>query len=108
MKLNQYLMALFLILPLAVMIIPSIKYWSDYRAEKSKKDRGKKAGYNKAFFLLFVAGVLCMWISWIGGIVLLLSNRFYKFMGAVIKITGKDLAIQIAGPIDLLPWRFFV
>jgi hypothetical protein len=49
-----------------------------------------------------------MWISWIGGIVLLLSNRFYKFMGAVIKITGKDLAIQIAGPIDLLPWRFFV
>lgn len=95
--LNRYLIASFLILPLVVMIIPSIKYWSDYRAEKRKKDRRKKADYNKAFFLLFVSGVLCMWISWIGGIVLLLSNRFYESLEAAITFTGKDLAIQIAG-----------
>ncbi len=93
---NQTIVAVLLVIPLITMIIPSIRYWSEFKKEKKKK-AGKKTKYNKAFFYLFVAGVLCMWMSWVGGILFLFLNKFYSIFGFLTFSSPYETAIQIAG-----------
>ena len=57
----------------------------------------KKTKYNKAFFYLLVAGVLCMWVSWVVGFIFLFLNKFYSFFGFLILSSPYETAIQIAG-----------
>lgn len=94
---TQIITAILLSIPLITMIIPSIKYWSEFKKEKKCGKAGKKTKYNKAFFYLFVAGVLCMWVSWVGGIIFLFSNKFYSIFGFLTFSSPYETAIQIAG-----------
>jgi len=94
---NQTLVAILLTIPLITMVIPSIRYWSDFKKEKRKDTKGKRAGYNKGFLFLFIVGVLCMWISWIGGIVFLFSNSLYGVFRSIIFIRDCAIPIQIIG-----------
>ena len=73
---GQKVVAVLLAIPLLVMIFPSIRYWSDFRKEKKSERKGKKTLYNKFFLFLFVAGVLGMWVAWLGGILFLLIGAF--------------------------------
>ena len=94
---NQIITAILLSIPLIVMIIPSIKYWSKFKKEKESGKTGKKTKYNKVFFYLFVSGVLCMWVSWVGAIIFLFLNKFYSFFGFMTFSSSYETAIQIAG-----------
>jgi len=94
---NQIITAIFLVIPLITMIIPSIKYWSEFKKEKKNGKAGKKTKYNKMFFYLFVSGVLCMWVSWVVGFIFLFLNEFYSFFGFLIFSSPYETAIQIAG-----------
>lgn len=57
---NQILITVLLVIPLIIMVIPSVKYWSDFKKEKRKSRKRRKAVYNKGFFYIFIIGVLCM------------------------------------------------
>ncbi len=94
---NQILITVLLVIPLIIMVIPSVKYWSDFKKEKRKSRKRRKAVYNKGFFYIFIIGVLCMWISWIGGIIFLFSNRFYNIFRFVLFQTDYAIPIQIVG-----------
>jgi protein-S-isoprenylcysteine O-methyltransferase Ste14 len=89
--------AIMLVLPLSTMIIPSISYWSEFKKEKKGRGHGRKAHYNKLFFYLFVAGVLGMWIAWIGGIIVLFLNKYYSTLEWLTVSTPYKATIQIIG-----------
>ncbi|WP_094228834.1 methyltransferase family protein [Methanolobus psychrotolerans] len=94
---NQPLLAIFLSIPLIVMLFPSIRYWSDYKNEKSKGNNGKKATYNKPFFVLLVIGVLFMWIFWVEGIFSLALNEYAGFLQTMTFSSPNEPAIEIIG-----------
>jgi protein-S-isoprenylcysteine O-methyltransferase Ste14 len=92
---NQTILAILLIIPLVFMTFPSIRYWSDFKREKKKGNFGKKAKYNKLFFSIFVIGVFCMWIVWLGGIVLLFLGEYFEIFGKF--IFSSETFIQVIG-----------
>jgi len=94
---NQTITAILLVIPIIAMIIPSIGYWREFKKEKKKGKTGKKTKYNKAFFHLFVTGVLCMWVSWVGGIIFLFLNKFYSIFGFMTFPSPYKTVIQIIG-----------
>ena len=79
------------------MIIPSIIFWLEFRDSKKSGDVGKKADYKKLFFYLLAAGVLFMWVSWVGGIIFLFLNKFYSIFGFLTFSTHFEIAIQVIG-----------
>lgn len=79
------------------MIIPSVKYWSEYKNEKKKVNVGKKATYRQPFFAMLVIGVLCMWVTWIGGIIFLLLRMYPGILGFLTFSSPYNKAIQIIG-----------
>lgn len=94
---SQIIIAMLLSIPLITMMLPSIRYWLEFKGSKKSRDAGKKADYKKIFFYLLVAGVLCMWIAWIGGIVSLSLNQFYSVFGFLTFSPPYETAIQIMG-----------
>jgi len=94
---SQTIIAVLLSIPLITMIISSIGYWSKFRNEKRSGKAGKKTNYKKAFFYLLVVGVLCMWVSWIGGVIFLLLNRFYDILGFLMFPSVAGATVQIVG-----------
>lgn len=94
---SQIITAILLAIPLITMIIPSIKYWSEFKKEKKSGKVGKRTKYNKAFFYLLVAGVLCMWVFWMGGIIILFLNKFYSLLGFLTFSSPYEIVIQIIG-----------
>jgi len=94
---NQTITSILMVIPIITMIIPSIKYWSGFKKEKKSRKAGRKTKYNKAFFYLFVTGVFCMWVAWVGGIIFLLLNKFHNFFGFLTFSSPYETAIQITG-----------
>jgi protein-S-isoprenylcysteine O-methyltransferase Ste14 len=89
----EYPIAIALVIPLIALLFPSIGYWKTYRSEKNDKTKeSNKADYNKPRFGLFVFGVLGMWVFWISGILLSLTNLYGKvFDGYILTIKGAAL-----------------
>lgn len=94
---SQAVIAVLLSIPLLSMIICSIGYWSEFRNEKKSGKAGKKTAYKKASFYLLVGGVLCMWASWIGGVIFLSLNRFYDVLGFLMFPSPVGATVQIIG-----------
>lgn len=93
----QIITAILLVIPLMTMIIPSIKYWIGFKKEKEGGKAGKKTRYNKAFFYLFVSGVFCMWVFWVGGIIFLFLNKFFNIFRFMTFSSPHEITIQIVG-----------
>ena len=93
----QTILAVLLSAPLVAMLIPSIGYWKEFRKEKQAGKTGRKTRYKSGFFFLLVAGVLCMWISWLGGITLLFIGKYYSVVGFLTFSAGHEGIIQIIG-----------
>ena len=93
----QIISAILLIIPLITMLIPSVRYWSEFKNSKKSGKAGKKTKYNKPFFYLLVVGVLCMWMFWVGGIIFLFLNKFYSIFGFLTFSSPSETAIQIIG-----------
>ena len=94
---TQNISAILLSVPIITMLIPGINFWLEFRNSRKTGRVSKKANYKKLFFYLLVAGVLCMWVSWIGGIIFLFLNKFYSIFGFLTFLTNYDLTIQIIG-----------
>jgi protein-S-isoprenylcysteine O-methyltransferase Ste14 len=94
---SEVVSAVLLVVPLVAMIIPSIRYWSEFTKEKNKARQGKKANYNRLFFYSLVVGVLCMWIAWVGSIVLLFQNKYYSDLDRLTFPSPHEAAIQVVG-----------
>ncbi len=71
---SNYFSAILLTIPIVLMILPSIKYWTTFRKEKQKKNKGVKANYD-IFFSMLVIGELGMWFFWLSGIIALFINK---------------------------------
>ena len=93
----QIVIAVLLSVPLITMLIPSISFWLEFKNSRKTGKVSKKTNYRKLFFYLLVVGVLCMWVSWIGGIIFLFLNKFYSIFGFLTFSTHYDLTIQIIG-----------
>jgi protein-S-isoprenylcysteine O-methyltransferase Ste14 len=94
---SQIVNAILLFILLITMTIPSINFWLEFKNSRKSGKVAKKANYKKIFFYLLVAGVLFMWIFWIGGIIFLLLNKFYSIFGFLTFSTHYNLAVQIVG-----------
>jgi len=79
------------------MVVPSIRYWSEFKKEKRKGKPGKKTVYKRLYFYSLVAGVVGMWVTWIGGIVFLFLNRFHSAFGWLTFSSPHKIPIQIIG-----------
>ena len=93
---SEAISAIILVIPLVTMIIPSISYWSEFKKEKNARKPGRKANYNASFYLL-VAGVLSMWIVWVGGIIFLSLNKYHSTLEWLTFSTPHHITIQIVG-----------
>jgi protein-S-isoprenylcysteine O-methyltransferase Ste14 len=93
----QTITAILLTIPLAIMLIPSIHFWLKFKGSRGSRKSGKKAKYKKIYFYLLVAGVLFMWVFWIGGIIFLFLNKYYSIFGFLTFSNPYELAIQIVG-----------
>ena len=74
---SEIVLALLLAVPLVTLAIPSFGYWSNFKTAKQSSRPVKKTTYPRIYFYLLVGGVMCMWVCWIGGIVLLISGEIY-------------------------------
>jgi protein-S-isoprenylcysteine O-methyltransferase Ste14 len=80
----QRLMGSILALPLPVLFFVSISYWRTYgRQEKSGSEK-EQIGYNKLFLALVAAGYFSIWVFWLGGVALLLLERYYAAWNMVL------------------------
>ena len=79
------------------MLVPSVRFWQEFREDKKREIKSEKANYDKKFFFIFVSGILCMWFFWITGIFLSLFNMFYDVFGFLAFSTEYDIYIQITG-----------
>ena len=100
---EQTIIAILLAIPLAAMIVPSIGFWWGYRDGNKVEKAERKADYKKPFFYLLVGGVLCMWLAWVGSIVLLFCNQYYRILGALTCVTSFDTALRVAGFLIFYP-----
>jgi protein-S-isoprenylcysteine O-methyltransferase Ste14 len=89
--------AIMLTIPLAAMAVPSIRFWRDYKKGNQSEQAVKKLNYNKPFFYSLVGGVLCMWLAWVGGIVLLFCGQYNNLLGELTYSTSFDTALVIVG-----------
>jgi protein-S-isoprenylcysteine O-methyltransferase Ste14 len=94
--------AIALSIPLIMMIAPSISYWKSYRLEKKNQTKEKinqprKAEYDKLLFKIFISGVFGMWIFWISGILLSISNSYQTVFMFSIYSSRWDNYIQVCG-----------
>ncbi len=101
---NEILTGLLLLAPVILMLIPSIKYWQETvkarKAEKSGESGdkgGKVAAYKQPFWTMLGIGYFCMWIVWIGGIVLLLFTDYAEFSFGWTFHPSAPVLIQIIG-----------
>jgi protein-S-isoprenylcysteine O-methyltransferase Ste14 len=94
---GQTITAVILAIPLAVMIVPSTSYWQDYRKGRRTGQAVQKPNYNKPFFYLLVGGVFCMWLAWVGGIILLFCNQYDHVLSGLIYTTSFDTVIRVIG-----------
>ena len=94
---GQIVIAIALVIPLAVMIIPSISYWRDYRKGRRIEKAVQKPNYNKPFFYMLVGGVFCMWLAWVGGIISLFGNIYDHVLGGLAYATSSDTVIRVIG-----------
>jgi protein-S-isoprenylcysteine O-methyltransferase Ste14 len=93
----QIVTAVLLSIPLITMSIPSINFWLEFKNSRKTGGVNKKANYKKLFFYLLSAGVLCMWVCWIGGIIFLFLNKFYSIFGFLTFSSYFETAVQIIG-----------
>ena len=89
--------AVLLAIPIVIMVLPSLRYWSEFGKKRRTSHPTKKAEYRFPFFQVFVFGVFCMWGFWVGGILSLALGSYDTFLGWLTFTTPYDLAIQIAG-----------
>jgi protein-S-isoprenylcysteine O-methyltransferase Ste14 len=89
--------AMLLSLPLVTMLIPSIRYWKEFRRDKKRETDSRKAKYNKPVFLIFVSGILVMWFFWISGIIFSFLNLYYAVFGIITFAFEFDIYVQIVG-----------
>jgi protein-S-isoprenylcysteine O-methyltransferase Ste14 len=94
---GQTIIAILLVIPLATMVVPSIRFWRDYRKGNRAERAVQKLNYNKPFFYLLCSGVLCMWLAWVGGIILLFSSQYDRVLGDFTYTTSFDTAIRVVG-----------
>lgn len=93
----QIVTAILLSIPLITMLIPSINFWVGFKNSRRSGKVSKKANYKKLFFYSLAAGVLCMWVCWIGGIIFLFLNNFYSIFGFLTFSSHFEIAVQIVG-----------
>jgi protein-S-isoprenylcysteine O-methyltransferase Ste14 len=94
---GQTITAIMLVIPLAVMVVPTIRYWRDYRKDSQAEKAVQKLNYNKPFYYLLAGGFFCMWLAWVGGIILLFSNLYDRVLGALTYTTSSDTVIRAIG-----------
>lgn len=93
----EIISATLLIIPPLAMIPPCMRYWSEYKKERTKGPQGRKADYNRPFFCLLVIGVFSMWIAWAGGIVFLFLNKYRLVFGALTFSSPHETSLRIIG-----------
>jgi protein-S-isoprenylcysteine O-methyltransferase Ste14 len=89
--------AVLLAIPIIIMVLPSLRYWSEFGKKQRTSHPTRKAKYRFPFFQVFVFGVFCMWGFWVGGILSLALGFYDTLLGWLAFTTPYDLAIQIAG-----------
>lgn len=94
---GQTITAIIMAIPLAVMVVPSIRFWVDYGKGKRVEQAVQKPTYNKPFFYLLAGGVFCMWLAWVGGIILLFCNQYDRVLGDLTYTTSFDTVIRVVG-----------
>ena len=91
---HETLVAILLAIPLSTLVAQSIRYWSEFRSNQSSV---RKADYRKPYFYLLVLGVLCMWLAWLGAIVLSLLHACHSVFDFLTFSSQSALSIQIVG-----------
>jgi protein-S-isoprenylcysteine O-methyltransferase Ste14 len=89
--------ALLLAVPLVVLAIQSVSYWSEFKTAKERRETVNKTSYPQFYFYLLIFGVLCMWVSWVGGIVLLVLGVYQASLGLFSFTTRVSVVMQTAG-----------
>jgi protein-S-isoprenylcysteine O-methyltransferase Ste14 len=89
--------ALLLAVPLVALVVQSVGYWSEFRAARGSRKPVKRTSYPKVYFYLLVLGVLCMWVSWVGSIILLVLGVYHTLFGSLISATWFGVVTQGAG-----------
>ena len=91
---HETFVAILLAIPLSTLVAQSIRYWSEFRSNQSSV---RKADYRKPYFYLLVFGVLCMWLAWLGAIVLSLLHACHSVFEFLTFSSQSALSIQIVG-----------
>ena len=91
---HETFVAILLAIPLSTLVAQSIRYWSEFRSNQSSV---RKADYRKPYFYLLVFGVLCMWLAWLGAIVLSLLHACHSVFDFLTFSSQSALSIQIVG-----------
>ena len=101
---NKILSGILLLIPIIIMLIPSGKYRKENRkaraAEKTGESSdkcGRKAAYKQPFYAMLGIGYFCMWIVWIGGIVLLLFTDYGALSAGWTFSPSNPAVVQIIG-----------
>jgi protein-S-isoprenylcysteine O-methyltransferase Ste14 len=94
---TQRLMALLLSFPLLVLLLVSIPYWITYRKQETAHSGKQNIGYGRIFLALVAIGYFGIWIFWLGGILLLLLNRYFPVMESITCSFLRAAMAQIIG-----------
>ncbi len=94
---SQTVTVILLSIPLIALVISSIRYWSEFKKSKRSRKLGKKPKYKRFFYYSLVAGVLFMWVFWIGGIISLFLDDFYSVFGFMTFSTNYEMSMQVVG-----------
>ncbi len=90
----QIISAIFLSVPLIILISSSIPYWARF---KNMDKSPKKIQYKKKFLFLIAIGWLSIWPVWIGSVILLFLNNFYNIFGFLTFSSQFEVIQQIIG-----------
>mgnify|MGYP003681915444 CR=1 FL=1 len=89
--------AILLAVPLGVVAIVSVRYWTEFQKNNKSGTGKQKIPYNRIFQLLLGFGYFCLWPLWIGGTLLLFLNRYDGIFGFLTLPSPLTRVIQIVG-----------
>ena len=93
----EIIKAFLLTIPLVTLAIQSVGYWSEFKTAKESRKPVKRTSYFPVYFYLLVFGVLWMWASWVGSIILLVFGVYHSSLGFSGFTYWSRIVMQVAG-----------
>jgi protein-S-isoprenylcysteine O-methyltransferase Ste14 len=95
--LPQRLTAVLLSIPMAVLIVISIRYWIEFGKKEQHGSVKQNISYNKFFLIIMAIGYFSIWPIWVCGILFLFLNKYYILFDFLTFSFPMILYLQIAG-----------